>query len=181
MRMWSPSAKGGAASDAPARYLDTVGRPQIADHETTAGVDDDGVVATDVVVVENDVVVGSPADPGRPLQPVALSIPSPAARRRLTGPPACRCADRGQRRHASRSSAPVSCGVQGFLTQDALVQAAHRRTGVDAEVLGKVRFQSLIGVEGIGLPLSDVVGGDQLSPKPFAEGVFGAQYLQARR
>ena len=60
------------------------------------------------------------------------------------------------------------------------MQAAHCRTGVDAEVLGEVGFQSLIGVEGIGLPLGDVVGGDQLSPKPFAERVFGGQHLQAR-
>ena len=59
------------------------------------------------------------------------------------------------------------------------MQAAHCRTGVDAEVLGEVRFQSPIGVEGVGLPLADVVGGDQLSPKPFAERMFGAKHLQS--
>ena len=60
------------------------------------------------------------------------------------------------------------------------MQAPHGRTGVDAEILGQVRFQSPIGVEGIGLTLGDVVGGDQLSPQPFAEGMFGAEHLQAR-
>ena len=69
--------QGGAAPDASASYLDAVGRSQIADDETACGVDHDSVVAADFVVVDNDVVVRPAADPGRPLQPVALSIPSP--------------------------------------------------------------------------------------------------------
>ena len=60
------------------------------------------------------------------------------------------------------------------------MQAAHGRAGVDAEIFSEVRFQSPIGVEGIGLALGDVVGGDQLSPQPFAIGMFGAKHLQAR-
>ena len=46
-----------AGADSLALHLDTVGRPQIRDKETGSGVDDDGVVAADVVIVENDVVV----------------------------------------------------------------------------------------------------------------------------
>jgi hypothetical protein len=47
----------GAVTDSLALHLDTVGRPQIDDHETGSGVDDHGVVPADVGVVENDVVV----------------------------------------------------------------------------------------------------------------------------
>ena len=68
--------QGGAAPDAPASDVDTVGRPQIADHETPPGVDDDRVVAADIVVVENDVVVRTAADSVRRLQSVALPVVS---------------------------------------------------------------------------------------------------------
>ncbi len=71
-------------------------------------------------------------------------------------------------------------GVQRLLAQDPLVQRLHRRTGVDAEILGEVHLQSPIGVEGVRLPLGDVVGGDQLGPQRFPEGMFGAKQLQAR-
>jgi hypothetical protein len=40
-----------AGADSPVSHLDTVGRPQIGDHETCSGVDDDGVVAADVGIV----------------------------------------------------------------------------------------------------------------------------------
>ena len=63
MRTRSPWASV-AAENAFAAHVDTVGGPQIADHETRTGVDDDGVMATDVGVVEHDVVVGEPPDPG---------------------------------------------------------------------------------------------------------------------
>src|SRR5271156_5760217 len=69
--------QGGAAPDAPATHVDTVGRPQIADHETPPGVDDDRVVAADIVVIENDVVVGTAADSVRRLQSVALPVAAP--------------------------------------------------------------------------------------------------------
>src|ERR1700684_701281 len=66
--------QGGAAPDAPASNVDTVDRPQIADHETPPGVDDDRVVTADIVVVENDVVVGSAADSVRRLESGALPV-----------------------------------------------------------------------------------------------------------
>ncbi len=66
----------GAASDAPASYQDAVGRSQVADDETACGIDDDSVVAADIVVVENNVVVGTAADSVRRLQLVALSVVS---------------------------------------------------------------------------------------------------------
>jgi hypothetical protein len=47
-----------------ASHVDSVGRAQVRDHEAGAGVDDDGVVAADVGVVENDVVVDEASDPG---------------------------------------------------------------------------------------------------------------------
>src|SRR4029077_8213528 len=53
-----------SAADAFVTHVDSVGRAQIGDHETRAGVDDDGVVAADIGVVEHDVVVGQPTDPG---------------------------------------------------------------------------------------------------------------------
>jgi hypothetical protein len=52
------------AANAFATHVDSVGRAQIGDHETGAGVDDDGVVAADVGVVEHDAVVGESPDPG---------------------------------------------------------------------------------------------------------------------
>ena len=52
-----------AGADSLTLHLDTVGRPQIRDNETGSGVDDDGVVAADVVIVENDVVVRTASDP----------------------------------------------------------------------------------------------------------------------
>src|SRR2546430_16388305 len=45
-------------------HVDSIGRAQIGDHEARAGVDDDGVVTADVDVVEHDVVVAEPPDPG---------------------------------------------------------------------------------------------------------------------
>ncbi len=60
------------------------------------------------------------------------------------------------------------------------MQGSYGRAGVDAEVFGQVRLQPPVGVEGIGLTLGDVVGRDQLGPKPFPERMFGAQHLQAR-
>ena len=45
-------------------HLDSVGRAQIADDEAGSGVDDDGVVAAHVGVIENDVVIGQAPDPG---------------------------------------------------------------------------------------------------------------------
>src|SRR5580693_4150227 len=66
--------QGGAAPDPPASNVDTVGRPQIADHETPPGVDDDRVVAADIVIVENDVVVGTAPDSVGRLQLVALPV-----------------------------------------------------------------------------------------------------------
>src|SRR5215208_2500037 len=53
------------AANAFATDIHTVCRAKIGDDETCAGVDDDGVVAADVGVVEHDVVVGQPSDPGR--------------------------------------------------------------------------------------------------------------------
>jgi hypothetical protein len=55
-------------------------------------------------------------------------------------------------------------GVQGLLPRDPLMQGPHRGTGIDAEILGQVCFQSPIGVESVRLALGDVVGGDQLRP-----------------
>src|ERR1700733_6258046 len=66
--------QGGAGPGAPASDVDTVGRTQIADHKTAPGVDDDRVVAADIVIVENDVVIGTAPDSVRPLQWVALPV-----------------------------------------------------------------------------------------------------------
>ena len=52
------------AADPLSPDVDAVGRAQVGDDEAGAGVDDDGVMAADVDVVEHDVVVGQPSDPG---------------------------------------------------------------------------------------------------------------------
>jgi hypothetical protein len=63
-----------AGADSLALHLDTVRRPQIDDHETGSGVNDDGVVAADVGIVEHDVVVGKATDPsGRGVQRIVIS------------------------------------------------------------------------------------------------------------
>src|ERR1700749_530673 len=133
--------EGGAASDAPALHQDSVSRSQIADHKAASGVDDDGVVATDVVVVEHDVVVESAANTGRASQRIALSVLA---------------AQLGAGTHAVLSDGVRAeidgaalggglggaFGVQRLLAQDPLVQGLHRRTGIDAEILGEVHLQS---------------------------------------
>ena len=49
-------------------HVNSVGRPGIEHHEIDAGIDDGGVVAADVGVVENDVVIANPSNArrGRP-------------------------------------------------------------------------------------------------------------------
>ena len=71
--------------------LDTVGRPQIDDHEARSGVHDRGMVAADIGVVEDDLVVVISPNPsgggtqlmelsGRVAQPATAESPSAAAR-----------------------------------------------------------------------------------------------------
>lgn len=152
-----------AGADSLTLYLDTVGRPQIRDKETGSRVDDDGVVAADVLILENDVVVSKASDPnGRGLK------------RKVASGSVAQPGDDGL---AADRSAPFELadgvggralggplGAQGFLVQDSCVQGADRGPGVDAEILGQGRFQSPIGLESVGLAFSDVVGGDQLCP-----------------
>jgi hypothetical protein len=47
-----------AGRDPFSAHVDPFGRSEVRDHEAGAGVDDDRVVAADVGVVENDVVLG---------------------------------------------------------------------------------------------------------------------------
>ena len=109
-----------SAADAFVAHVDSVGRAQIGDHETRAGVDDDGVVAADIGVVEHDVVVGQPPDPGGGgVQWIHPSVRRAKTRLRM------RSVDRG-------TQSDVVDGVHGggpggllhierFLAQDALV------------------------------------------------------------
>src|ERR1700757_2915332 len=63
-----------AAANTLVRHLDSVGRPQVIDHEAGAGVDDGRVVPAHLRVVENDVVVVASPDPdGHRLQRIAPS------------------------------------------------------------------------------------------------------------
>jgi hypothetical protein len=57
-------AEGDAGVEPLALHVDFVRRPQVRNHDTGTGIDDDGVVPADVRVVENDVVVGQATDPG---------------------------------------------------------------------------------------------------------------------
>ena len=50
--------KGGTGTNSLVLHLHAVGRSQIGNHETATSVDDYGVVPADIVVVQNDVVVG---------------------------------------------------------------------------------------------------------------------------
>ena len=136
-----------AGADSLTLYLDTVGRPQIGDQETGSGVDDDGVVAADEVIVEHNVVVRPASDPDRrglKRKVVSGSVAQP-----------------GEDGLAADRSAPVEIadgvggralggplGVQRLLAQDACVQGADRGPGVDAKILGQRRFQSPIGLQG---------------------------------
>ena len=65
--------------------------------------------------------------------------------------------------------------VQRFLAQDPLVQGAHRRPWIDAQVVGECGLQPLVGVERLGLAFGQVVGGDQLRPQRLTVGMFDRQ------
>ena len=181
MRIWSPWASVALPRMRRPANMDPVGRTQIADDETASGVDDHRVVPADVVVVENDVVVGAGGRSGS-TTPAGNAWPSsPRSSAVADGPARVPVCSAGI---VERWCAAVVCaacdGVQRLLAQDLLVQAPDGGAGVDAEIFGQVGFQPAIGVEGIGLTLGDVVGGDQLGPKPFTEGCSRAEQLQAR-
>lgn len=119
----------GAAPDQFTPHFDTVRRAQVGDHETRSGIGDDRVVATDVVVVEHDVVVGQPTYPGGravELVPMAESV----AQRRD---------DRRRQRGPGVDAAAFAGALGGlldddrFLAQDPLVQGADRRPGIDPQ------------------------------------------------
>ena len=75
-----------AGADSLTLHLDTVGRPQIRDKEAGFRIDDDGVVAADVVILENDVVVRTATDPnGRGRAAESGVRQCRAARRRRIG------------------------------------------------------------------------------------------------
>jgi hypothetical protein len=59
-----PVREVGSGLDSVALYLDAVSRPKIGDHETGSGVDDHGVMAADVGVVENNFVISIAPDSG---------------------------------------------------------------------------------------------------------------------
>jgi hypothetical protein len=60
--------EGGAGMKSPALHRHAVERSQIGNHETASGINDYGVMPTDLVIVENDVIVGeSPYPSGRRL------------------------------------------------------------------------------------------------------------------
>ena len=54
----------GAGMQSPALHRHAVERPQIGNHETASGINDYGVIPTDFVIVENDVIVGEAPYPG---------------------------------------------------------------------------------------------------------------------
>lgn len=67
--------EGGRRADALMLHMDTVGRAEVVDDVVGPGVDDDGVVAADVGVVQDDVVVTEAPDARRRLrQRVALPV-----------------------------------------------------------------------------------------------------------
>ena len=147
-RMWSPSARFALVRIRSTLHLDTVGRPQIRDKETGSGVDDDGVVAADVVIVENDVVVSKASDPdGRGLK------------RKVASGGVAQPGDDGL---AAEGSAPFEIadgvggralggppGVQGLLMHDSCVQSTDRgpdrlmSAGVPVPGLARRRSQSM--------------------------------------
>ena len=139
-----------AGADSLTLHLDTVGRPQIRDKETGSRVDDDGVVAADVLILENDVVVSKASDPnGRGLK------------RKVASGGVAQPGDDGL---TAEGSAPFEIadgvggralgdplGVQGLLMQDSCVQGADGGSGFDAEIVGQGRLQSPIGLQSVGL------------------------------
>ena len=135
------------------------------------------MVPADAGVIENEVVIRQPADPGgRTGQ--RMRAPGPVAQVRDRG----LCGHRGALVDADqgvhRGGLRGLLDVQRLLPQDPLVQRLHRRPRIDAEVLGQGVFQPAVSREGIGLPLDQVVGGDQLRPQRLAVRVLGRQRLQ---
>ena len=101
--------------------LDTVGRPQIDDHEAGSRVHDRGMVAADVGVVEDDFVVVVSPDPGcGGTQPMELSR---SVSQSGSGGISVGCA---AALISGLSDGGVLCGpfgVEWLLTQDSLVSA----------------------------------------------------------
>ena len=58
------------------------------------------------------------------------------------------------------------------------MQSLDRRPGLDAQFIGERGLQATVGVEGIGLALGDVVGGDQLRPQRLAIRMRSGQALE---
>jgi hypothetical protein len=91
----------------------------------------------------------------------------------------------GERLAAPRCAAVAGvllaeCGAvqRGVLTQDAGMQVAERRAGLDGQFVGQDRAQVTVGAQRVGLPAGPVQGEHPQRPEPFAQRVGRGQRLE---
>src|SRR5829696_3939939 len=114
--------EGGAGPDTPLLNLETVGRLQVSDEVAGARVDDDCMVAADLGVGEDNVVVSAAADSGgRRPQLIALSRGVAQSGDSRPGVAGCVSAGGDDCLGGGRLRSPLH--VQRLLAQDALVQS----------------------------------------------------------